>query len=321
MTLSFLSPSAALVGLLAFAGLAARARSERRSRELCAVLGLPPRRRLSLLGSGVAIALVGGLLALAAAQPVIANVSPRSGRTDAEAVFVFDISRSMLARPSPAAPSRFDRARQAAVEIRSSVPDVPAGVASMTDRVLPHLFPSIDGQAFSATVARALGIERPPPDRFGRGRATALGLLAALADRNFFEPSARHRVAVVYTDGESLPVDSAALRDRLEAGRVRVVFVRVWRSDERVFDANGRPVAAYRPDPESGPALAALARQIGARVFDESQTSEVVAAVHAALGHGPEGPQGRDLQSRQLAPFAVLAAGVPLLFLLWRRNF
>jgi hypothetical protein len=285
------------------------------------VLGLPPRSRASLLGTGLTIAFVGGLLGLAAAQPVIATVSPRHGRTDAEAVFVFDISRSMLARSSPSEPTRFDRARQTAVELRSRLPDVPVGVASLTDRVLPHLFPSISGQAFSATVARALGIERPPPDRFGRGRATALGALSGLADRNFFDPSARHRLAVVFTDGESLPVAAAALRDRLEAGRVHVLIVRVWRPDERVFDRTGRPIADYRPDPASGPELAALGRELRAGVFDEAHLSGVTDAARAALGSGPTGPEGRDLQSRRLAPYAVLAALAPLSFLLWRRNF
>jgi hypothetical protein len=33
------------------------------------------------------------------------------------------------------------------------------------------------------------------------------------------------------------------------------------------------------------------------------------------------GPSGRELQSLELAPYAVLASVAPLLFLLWRRNF
>jgi hypothetical protein len=32
------------------------------------------------------------------------------------------------------------------------------------------------------------------------------------------------------------------------------------------------------------------------------------------------GPSGRELQSFELAPYAVLASFVPLLFLVWRRN-
>ena len=320
MTLTFISPFAALVGLLAFGAVYALLRAERRSRALCDVLGLEPRRRLALLPPLLAIALTAVLLALAAAQPVVATVSPVSGRTDAEAVFVFDISRSMLARPSADEATRFDRARQSARVLRGRLPHVPAGVASLTDRVLPHLFPSISDQAFSATVTRSLGIERPPPDRFGRGRATSLRALAALAERSFFAASARQRLAVVYTDAESRPVDAVALRDSLQAGNVTVLFVRVWGAEERIFDSPRGADATYRPDPTSGRELSALAAELGAPVFGEMQLDEITRAARDALGDGPSGPEGRDLQSRELAPYAALAAFAPLAFLFWRRR-
>lgn len=320
MTLTFISPLAALVGLLALVALGALLRAERRSRRLCDVLGLPPRPWLALGPAIVAIVLAGTLLALAAAQPVVAKVRPRLGRTDAEALFVFDISRSMLARPGPGEPTRFDRARRSALDVRSRIQDVPAGVASLTDRVLPQLFPSISSQAFAATVTRSLGIERPPPDRFGRGRATSLRALASLATRNFFAPPARRRVAVVYTDGESLPLDAGALRAALESGNVRVLFVRVWRPEERILGSPRPRDASYRPDPTTGPELAALARDLGSRVFEESQVDEIARAARERLGRGPTGPQGRDLQSRELAPYAALAAFAPLAFLFWRRR-
>ena len=37
------------------------------------------------------------------------------------------------------------------------------GIASLTDRVLPHLFPSTDVDVFEATIERSMAIERPPP--------------------------------------------------------------------------------------------------------------------------------------------------------------
>ncbi|MDQ5822256.1 MAG: hypothetical protein M3540_12525 [Actinomycetota bacterium] len=319
MTLTFISPLAALVGLLAVGALYALVRAERRSRALCDVLGLEP-RRFALVPPVVAIALAAGLLALAAAQPVVATVSPVAGRTDAEVVFVFDISRSMLARPSAGEATRFDRARRSALALRGRFPDVPAGVASLTDRVLPHLFPSISDQAFSATVTRSLGIERPPPDRFGRGRATSLRALAALAERNFFAPSADRRLAIVFTDAESRPVDAIALRDSLQAGNVTVLFVRVWGPEERILGSPRRGDADYRPDPTSGRELSARAAERGAPVFDETRLDEITRSARAALGEGPTGPEGRDLQSRELAPYAALAAFVPLGFLFWRRR-
>jgi hypothetical protein len=38
------------------------------------------------------------------------------------------------------------------------------------------------------------------------------------------------------------------------------------------------------------------------------------------LGRGPTGPQGQELQSAELASHVAIAAFVPLLYLLWRRN-
>jgi hypothetical protein len=319
MTLTFLSPLAGLVGLLALLGIAALVRSERRSRRLCAVLGLRPRSRLAPVVRALAIAAAGALLGIAAAQPVVAEPRLKQGRTDAGALFVFDISRSMLARSSLSSPSRFDRARKLAVELRAQIPEVPAGVASLTDRVLPLLFPTPDESAFDATVTRALGIERPPPDRSGHGRATSLAALGNLGRLNFFAPNALKRVAVVLTDGESLPVNVPLLRDRLDQGGIKPVFIRVWAADERVFDARGRP-AAYRPDPASGGALSELATAVFGRAVGEGKPGRALDAIRSAVGEGPTGPAGRELHTEALAPYAVLAAGLPLLFLLWRRN-
>ena len=72
-------------------------------------------------------------------------------RTDAEAFVVLDVSRSMLAQSSLTRPQRIERAKAAAIELRRGLPDVRVGVASLTDRVLPHLFPSADEKVFEAT--------------------------------------------------------------------------------------------------------------------------------------------------------------------------
>ena len=262
---------------------------------------------------------IGGLIALAAAQPVLSSVRDREGRVDAEAFFVFDTTRSMLARNGRNGSTRFDRAREAAKELRAGIPTVPAGVASITDRVLPLLFPTTSANVFTATVDRPLGIERPPPDRAGRGRSTALQALAALATQNFYGAEAQHRVAVVLTDGESLPTDLGTLRARLLGGRIVPVFVRFWGEDDRVFDARGVP-ERYRPDPGSGDQLRAVADAGRGRVFEANQVGQALAAVRKALGEGPTGPRGRELQSRELAPVVLALAFLPLGFLIWRRN-
>ena len=135
---------------------------ERRSGRVRTLLSLraPGRGAIATIA---AVCLAGGLLALAAARPVVNETHARYLRTDAEAFFAIDISRSMLAAPSRTAPDRLDRARRAAGTLRNAIPDVPSGVASFTDRLLPNLFPTSDPGAFAATVDRAVGIERPPP--------------------------------------------------------------------------------------------------------------------------------------------------------------
>lgn len=319
-TLSFLSPLAALVAVAVVPALLAAAGAERRSRALCRVLGLPARGPAALVGTGVALAVCAAFFALAAAQPVVGKVQPVQGRQDAQALFVFDISRSMLARPSPGAPTRFTRAREAARAVRAQLPPLPVGVVSMTDRVLPHLFPTLGQGLFDATLDDALGIERPPPDRLGRGRATSLGSLGLLATRNFFGENASRRVAVVFTDGESLPYNAADLRDQLGQGSVALVVVRIWGREERIYDAHGKAIAAYRPDAAAQAALDKDMATVGARVFRPTDVNGIAGAVRRAVGSGPVGPAGRELRTTALAPYAVLGSFLPLAFLLWRRN-
>jgi hypothetical protein len=318
--LSFLTPWAAAVGLLGAVAVWALFGGERRSRAVCRALGLVPRPWLAAGLPALAIVLVAALLALAAAQPVVATVRNGEARTDAEALVIVDISRSMLAKGRPNGLTRLERARTIAKDVRAALPGVPVGIASLTDRVLPHLFPTTNQDVFVATLDRALGIERPPPDRSGRGRATSLRALGAVGTANFFRPGARKRVAIVLTDGESLPVRVAPLGAALARGNVTLLLVHVWGVDERIFRASGAPIPEYLADPDTPGFLGSLSNAIGARVFDEDEAGRAAGAARSALGAGPMGPSGRELQSLELAPYAVLASFVPLLFLVWRRN-
>jgi hypothetical protein len=320
MDLTFVSPLAGLVGLGVLAAIAALVAAEARGRRICGALGLVPRGRAAGAAEIVALALVGVLLGAAAMQPVGSRVEPRQGRTDAEAIFVFDISRSMEARASRDAPTRFERALTSAKELRAAMPDVPVGIASVTDRVLPHLFPTTSENVFTATVDRVLGIERPPPDSSGRGRATALGALAALATNNFYGSTSTRRLAVVFTDGETLPADLGTLRARMFGGHVRPIVVRFWDPDERVYTARGAVERGYRPDPGSTDELAVLTEAMQGRTYDEHDLGSAAARAQALLGDGPTGAQGRELRSVELSAPVAAVAFVPLLFLLWRRN-
>ena len=162
-SLVFLTPIGALLAFGVALPLVALLLVRRRAGRLRGQLGLaePPSRRLVILLGAVLAA--GACLGFAAAQPVIERTKTLRTRTDAEAFIVLDVSRSMLAQRDTGSPTRLERARAAAKELRSAWPEVPVGVASLTDRVLPHLFPSVDESVFAATIDRSLGIEQPPP--------------------------------------------------------------------------------------------------------------------------------------------------------------
>ena len=319
MSVSFLTPWAALVGLLGGLGVLALLRGRRRSATVAASLGLPSSGRRATVVDLALLAVVAVLVALAAAQPVVARSETTRGREGAEVLVVFDVTRSMLARRAPTEPTRLDRARAVAKRLRNAIPETRVGVASLSDRVLPHLFPTLGANAFAAVVDRAIGIERPPPDRRAR-RATAFAALGDLGRVAFFRPDSRRRIAVVVSDGETIPVDLETLSDRLRNGHVSMIFVQVWRRDEAVFDDNGNRDPAYRPDPTSSRSLRLVAGAVGAPVINEGDTRGLVEAVRARLGGGPLVPQGRQLVSKELAPQTLLVAFVPLALLLYRRN-
>lgn len=319
MAVSFLTPFAAAVGLVVVLAVWGRMVARRRASAAAAALGLPPAGRGGFALDLVLLGLVGAVVAVAASQPVVSRSEETQGRDGAEVLVVFDVTRSMLARRAPSEPMRLERARAVAKRLRASIPDTRVGVASLTDRVLPHLFPTLDGNSFVAVVNRAIGVERPPPDRRANN-ATAFSALGDIGRTAFFRRETRQRIVVVVSDGETLPVDLEALRERLTQGRVSTVFVQVWRGDESVFDANGERDPAYRPDRTGGRTLRRVAGALEAPVLNESDVEGVVGAVRERIGTGALVPQGRQVVSYQLAPHALVVGALPLALLLYRRN-
>ena len=183
--LAFQTPAWALVALLVVLPLAALLVARRRSERVARVLSLDPPGRNALLVPVVALVGVAVLVGTAAAQPVLVDAGAAPTRDDAELLAVVDVSRSMLAAPALGAPTRFDRARALARRVRAAVPEVPAGVVSISDRVLPHLFPTPDPRAFATVLDRALAVGRPLP-RIGGGLATNVDPLIAVAGRGYF---------------------------------------------------------------------------------------------------------------------------------------
>jgi hypothetical protein len=320
VTLEFLSPLAglvALVGLIpltAFFHVCARARRGRHA----VGLAEPSRttRILPLTALGAAVAFLG----LAAMQPILSLDETRRVRTDAEALVVLDTTRSMLASAAPGAPSRLQRAKGVATALHAALPTVPVGLASLTDRTLPHLFPSADREVFRATLSRSIGVERPPPVHAFSNRVTNLEALSAVVTQGFFSPTARRRVLVVVTDGESLPGTRArlALVFRRPPG-LQTLFVQVWDRDERVWRRQV-PEPGYRPDPGARAALDRLAQEVGGEVLDEGELGRAASRLPRLVGSGPSVVEGERRRDVALPPYLAAAAFVPLALMLWRRD-
>ena len=279
MSISFVTPLAALVALVGLVPLAVLGLERRRLRALCAVLGLrPPQSSSAVPVWAVLVALI-ALLALAAAQPVVARHTTHQGRADAEVCFRVHVSRSMSAR-APNSATRLDRARRDAKELLETRFRRSRRSCRITDRLLPHLFPSMSVNAFNEALDESLAIDRPTTSvPYGNSIGTKLGALADLVTGRYFGGNAKRRVAVVFTDAETLPEGLPALPTRLADGNVQMFFFHYWDTAERVYDASGRPNPAYLPDPQAGADLETLARAVSARRFEPGKTRQAAAAI------------------------------------------
>lgn len=310
MHLTVLTPLAALVALAAvvpLAGWALAERRVRRARELLRLGAAPGRRLWAPLAIASTLVLVGA----AAAQPVLTGGGPRTGAGAGQVLVVVDTSESMGA--GAARRTRFARATAAAARVPAALPGARVGLASMTDRVLPHVFPTLDRADYRATLARTIGIDRPPPSRHAR-LASGFDDLAALGTNRFFVgPGAR--VALVLTDGESRAFDAGAVAHALAGARVRVVLVRFWRPGERIAGDS-----VYRADAASLRDMRGLGAALGVRTYDESELGAALAAAKAALGSGGKARAERSVGgAKPVAPYLLLAAFLPLGALVARR--
>ncbi|HUG65246.1 MAG TPA: hypothetical protein VMK83_08515 [Gaiellaceae bacterium] len=320
MSLTVLTPLGALLALGLVLPLAAMLRARRKAGRVRDVLGVASPRRRAIMLPVSALIVGAALLGLAAAQPVFEWTSDQRLRTDAEAFVVLDVSRSMLAQPDADGPMRIERARAAATTLRASLSDVPVGVASLTDRLLPHLFPSSDEEVFEATLARAIGIERPPPRSSFATGATSLNALATLRGLRYFTPRSQERLAIVLTDGETQPVANARLGGLfLRDPAIDVLFVQFWDGDERVF-SRGVPEPEYRPDPSARAALDRLAASSRGAVYSERELGAAASKARDLLGDGPSVVRGERAGRLALAPYLAAVALFPFGLLLWRRD-
>jgi hypothetical protein len=320
MNVTFLTPLAGLVALLVALPLAALFLTERRVSAARRALRLPEPRAARPLAA-IALVVLAALLGLGAAQPAVDTTEERLARGDAEIYVVLDTSRSMLAASAAGEQTRFDRAREAAMRLRRELPEIPIGLVSLTDRVLPHLLATVNETAFEATVKRTMGVDRPPPLERSNRVASTFDALRAIPTRNFFSPQATKRLVVYLTDGESRVFNPRRMRASFRAKSTGLIVVRFWKERERVFRADGAPEPQYKADPASAEAVRTLARAAGGRAFDEAELGEAISAARGLLGEGKAQPLGEDTSRTSLTPYLFLGAFLPLGFLLWRRNF
>jgi hypothetical protein len=317
--LTFLTPLGALLAVGAVIPLAALALDGRRAARARRALGIDPPARRARTATALTLALVAVLLGLALAQPVLESEETARVRTDAQVFYVFDTSISMRASSGPRAPTRLARAVSAGRQMHEALSEAPAGIATMTDRVLPNLFPTGDERVFATTLAETVGVERPPPKGFNT-TATTFAALDTFVGTNFFTDAITHRVVVLFTDGETAPYFPGDLQEALRPRpRTHFVIVRFWRSGEHVYVGKRRD-GNYSPDPRSAQAARTLASVVHGRTYDETDLGGAVAAARGYLGRGPLESVGQRARVVALAPWLVLAGLVPIALLLVRRN-
>ncbi|MEX2645950.1 MAG: VWA domain-containing protein [Gaiellaceae bacterium] len=320
MNIAFLTPLGALLGVLALVPLAVYLLRQRRARRIRAALGLAAPSPALQAPLVLALAAVPALLGLAGAQPVLESDRERLERTDAEVWVVLDASRSMLASGGAGSPTRFDRARELALRLAEELPETPLGLASMTDRVLPHVFPTTDTRVVAQALFESMGVERPGPTVSLTGTpTTTLDSLASVPRLNYFSPAARKRLLVVLTDAETRPLEQDLSAPFARQPRIATLLVRVGGPGERVFAA-GVAEDAYQPPEGAAAALEQIASQVEGRVFAEEDVADVVAAAREALGTGPTRQRIIEGERRALMPWVALAAVLPLGLVLLRRN-
>lgn len=310
-SLTFLTPVAgtvALSALLPAAAFGAGAARLARVRRALHLPSEPARPRVVAL-----LAMVPLLLGLAATQPALLHSSASRVRTDAAVFVVLDVTRSMLAS-STGGTTRLERARADAIRIRDDLPGVDVGVATLTDQVVPLLFPVADEATFADVVDHAVHVESPPPLEVAP-EATTFGALQALGNQGFFTAAEHRRVVVLLTDGESQPYDVESVAGGLGAA---LIVVRYWHADERVY-VDGRAEPGYRPDPASAGIVSELVSATGGHSFSGGHPATVAAQVRDDLGAGPTRALPGTSSRRLLAPWVGLCSLVPLAVLVRRR--
>jgi hypothetical protein len=249
---------------------------------------------------------------LAAAQPSVARQKQRTARTDAQLLIALDNSRSMLAASTADGAPRYRRAVAFAHRLHDALPNLAVGVGSLNNRLLPYLFPTLDGRAFDSVLDQAFGIGRPPPEFDLDHWVTNFAELRQATAREFFPPTARKRIIVVLSDAETRPFGARSVFRDLRRHGATPVVVRFWRADERIFHPDGTSERYGATQAQELPRL----RAAGWQAYPETEFDVVVGSIRRTLGPGPVANIGYLRRETSIAPALALAALGPLLLVL-----
>jgi hypothetical protein len=302
--LVFLTPWAALVGLAFIVPLVMLTIRERASARVSRALDLRPLPLSRILLRPLALAVLALLVAVVAAQPAVRATDSTLVRSDAELLLTFDVSRSMAATDAPGGVRRLERARALGQELHEALPDVPTGVATLTNRMMPLMFPTGDKRGVTAVIDNSLRLMQPQPAALTAARASSLGALTLAADRSYYNPSARKRALVVFSDLDSDFFSLEGTLRLLRQNRIEPFLVRVAAPGEQIFDASGRPNAYVSVSTVSVEGL----RRARWHAFEEGESRRLVSEIRTYLGQGPVEASGLVESQRTLAPWFALAA-------------
>lgn len=269
--------------------------------------------------AAVALTLLPALLAVAAAQPVVIRKEVLTQRVDTQVFLVFDTSLSMSARSGSDSTTRLERSQREAEALVPRLGDIPVGIATLTDRMLPNLMPTTNVGLVTRTIHQSVRIDEPPPSMRYHGRASTLQALIPVASDGFFPRGVKHPILVIFTDGEERPPPVAGYTWIAEQVTIPPLFVHVWAPTDRVY-VHGRPDPSYRPDPTSSHVLSKFAALTHGQVVREGDVGGLLDAIRGDAGSSPARTTSLGYARIALAPWFVLAGVIPLGFLLYRRN-
>ena len=328
VSLHFLTPKGALLGLLVLLPLAAFLAISRRASGVRQALGVPDVSESARVVPLVAVVAVGVLLGLAAAQPLIERSSERKVRSDAEA-YRRPGRHALDARPAEPPGTDAHRAREAGGRAaagdaagrqgRRRIADQPGPAAPLPER-RPGRVPGDPRQVGRGRAARAGTGFIIAPGQVSSRNATVLARARRHGDAGLLLPEARKRVAVVLTDGESPDVGADRVASSFRRAGIHAVYLRFWGSRERVF-TNGDAEPQYRRsavgcDPWVAPGRDRRPRR-STRPTSRGPSGRSTGTLAPVAAEAEATERGHRLPlAPYLAAVAIPSAGL----LLWRRD-